>query len=144
MPSFFPAFGMESVFVVEYSDQQAERFNGYDGYLSTCFSTYIWDFSDCYFNTRKHRLERSQPLAFSKAHFGMTDAYDPGNNNADGSHYTIYVPGMDRIGIVNPGQARKTQNRFTLFMTKRPIKLNSTSAPTTRMKSYMKLNLLCL
>lgn len=37
--SLFPAFGMESVFDVEYSDQQAERFNGYDGYLSPCFST---------------------------------------------------------------------------------------------------------
>ncbi|ASR47524.1 peptidase M56 [Paenibacillus kribbensis] len=46
-----------------------------------------------------------EPLAFSKAHFWMTDAHDPENNSADGSHYTLFVPGMDRIGVVNPGQS---------------------------------------
>ncbi len=46
----------------------------------------------------------SEPLAFSKANFYLNDAKNP-DNTADGSHYTLVVPGEDRAINVESGKS---------------------------------------
>lgn len=44
-----------------------------------------------------------KPLAFSKANFYMTDVRH--TTFADGSHYTLHLPGMNRGLLVKPGRS---------------------------------------